>query len=35
MLLKETYLMNSLKLLINMKIDMKEKDKKNEFLMSH
>ena len=34
MLLKERYLMNSLKLLINMKIDMKEKDKRNEFLLS-
>ena len=27
--------MSSLKLLINMKINMKEKDKRNEFLMSH
>ena len=35
MLLKERYLMSSLKLLINMKINMKEKDKRNEFLMSH
>ena len=35
MLLKERYLMSSLKLLINMKINMKEKDTRNEFLMSH
>ena len=34
MLLKERYLMSSLKLLINMKINMKEKDKRNEFLMN-
>ena len=34
MLLKERYLMSSLKLLINMKINMKEKDKRKEFLMS-
>ena len=34
MLLKERYLMRSLKLLINMKINMKEKDKRNEFLMN-
>ena len=34
MLLKEGFLMSSLKLLINMKIYMKEKDKRNEFLMN-
>ena len=34
MLLKERYLMSSLKLLINMKINMKEKDKRKEFLMN-
>ena len=35
MLLKERYLMSSSKLLINMKINMKEKGKRNEFFMSH
>ena len=34
MLLKERYLMSSLKLLINMKINVKETDKRNEFLMN-